>query len=252
MTVSIESLTERFGPALDVPKLGKCLAIPGSEFDPDWEVLLGDQGFEVIFETWDNHPMTVVPLKIHGDEGKKVEKTKVAIKGKSAQAGPDWGENEVTLLLERWEAMKELPKVHRAAMIAKMPEFVGRSANGILQKAYKLLKEKTSKEVKKSPESEVSVAAVPVKVDGADVLVDLVKNYQILSEANEKLNSAYVELRTKFEDLTADIEKKQENTIKWVVENYAESEELDAIQKQLAGHEHSEKSGKAMMPLEAS
>lgn len=167
MTVSIESLTERFGPALDVPKLGKCLAIPGSEFDPDWEVLLGDQGFEVIFETWDNHPMTVVPLKIHGNEVKKVE-------------------------------------------------------------------------------------AVPVKVEGADVLVDLVNNYQILSEGYESLSKAYVELRTKFEDLTADIEKKQENTIKWVVENYAESEELDAIQKQLAGHEHSEKSGKAMMPLEAS
>ena len=114
MTVSIESLTERFGPALDVPKLGKCLAIPGSEFDPDWEVLLGDQGFEVIFETWDNHPMTVVPLKIHGNEGKKVE-------------------------------------------------------------------------------------VVPVKVDGADVLVDLVKNYQILSEAYEKLNTAYVELTEDFE-----------------------------------------------------
>ena len=145
-----------------MPVLGKCLAIPGSEFDPDWEAELDDQGLQVIFETWDNHPMTVVPLKIHGDEVKKVE-------------------------------------------------------------------------------------AVPVKVDGADVLVDLVKNYQILSEANEKLNSAYVELKEDFEayaKMQSEIVEAHREDLKVLTAKCAK------LQKELAVHKHVV-SGEAMLPLEA-
>jgi hypothetical protein len=225
--VLIVELTEKFGPALDVPGIGKCLAVPGSEFDPDWEAELDDQGFTVLFETWDNHPMTVVPLKILGDkevqkmenkvemeekarvywspeedaflvelwksdltidqislsvaekfpirvgkavksrldrlktagkiqcrkhsgnEVKKMEKkNQVAGRGSGCRQGPDWTQAQTDLLTASWEQLKALPKEKRAQLLAKMPEFAGRSANSILQKAYKL---QTSKEAERSP-----------------------------------------------------------------------------------------------------
>lgn len=263
------------------------------------------------------------------NEVKEVEKKTVEVKKKSCQSGPDWGENEVTLLLERWEAMKELPKEHRAAMIARLPEFVGRSANGIYQKAYKL--QKASKEAKKSPEtSKVDdcsksapgtvnkcpatkvelvdadsnerildesksvdawqkavkadskpAAAEPEwngefgekcnlehdcivcdivecpgrkseglqksKVDGADVLVDLVKNYQILSEGYQSLSKAFVELKEDFEAyarLQSDITETHREELNALVAKCAK------LQNEVAEHKHVV-SGEAMMPLEA-
>ncbi len=86
--------------------------------------------------------------KHSGNEVKKMEK--IEVKGKNAQAGPDWSGGQVSLLLARWEDLNAMPKEKRAAEIAKMPEFAGRSANGILQKVYKL--QKASKEAERSLE----------------------------------------------------------------------------------------------------
>jgi hypothetical protein len=355
--VLIVELTEKFGPALDVPGIGKCLAVPGSEFDPDWEAELDDQGFTVLFETWDNHPMTVVPLKILGDkevqkmenkvemeekarvywspeedaflvelwksdltidqislsvaekfpirvgkavksrldrlktagkiqcrkhsgnEVKKMEKkNQVAGRGSGCRQGPDWTQAQTDLLTASWEQLKALPKEKRAQLLAKMPEFAGRSANSILQKAYKLQKPKASKEAERIPvEPEKAPAVVeaepkwngefgekcnlPIdcvdcdinecpgrkseRLKSAIVLVDLVKNYQILSEAYDSLNKAFVELKT-------DFEKKSDNLMKWAIDEFAENLEFEQFKQNLAKHKHAEKSGEAMLPLEAS
>jgi hypothetical protein len=91
--------------------------------------------------------------KHSGNEVKKMEKkNQVANKGSGCQKGPDWTQAQTDLLTASWEQLKALPKEKRAQLLAKMPEFAGRSANSILQKAYKL-QQKTSKEAERSPEA---------------------------------------------------------------------------------------------------
>jgi hypothetical protein len=102
-----EELAAKFGPLLDVPEFGMCLAISGELFDPDWEALLCDQGFTVLFETWDNHPMTVVPLKVLGNvEVKDVESTK----NKMNLHDPEvmWKPAEDAFLTELWNRQPKL------------------------------------------------------------------------------------------------------------------------------------------------
>jgi hypothetical protein len=61
--VSFEELKERFGPVQDVPKYGQCVVVQGPDFDPDWEVFLGDAGYSCVFDTFGGSPVVFVPLK---------------------------------------------------------------------------------------------------------------------------------------------------------------------------------------------
>jgi hypothetical protein len=61
--VTIEWLTEKFGPAVPVALFGECLVIPGSDFNPDWEADLGDQGYRCHFGSYENRAVTFVPTK---------------------------------------------------------------------------------------------------------------------------------------------------------------------------------------------
>ena len=70
--VSIEELKARFGPPLAVAPYGECLVVQGAEFDPDWEVYLGDEGYKCFFTDLDGHPVTLVRLKRVVPEGKVV------------------------------------------------------------------------------------------------------------------------------------------------------------------------------------
>ena len=240
--------------------------------------------------------------QVPGNEVKDMEnKYKVASRGSGCQKGPDWSESQVALLLARWEALEELPKEHRSAELAKMPEFAGRSANSILQKAYKLQKQKTSKEAKKHPDILEHVAAEinantsqhkvepadpdsneyidawnkAVKVesaggipgmydrnpsdpyvprqsnpdpdDDADVLLNLVKEVSVLREGYTSLIQVFAELQIKLRDL----EKENQKTLGVFANETASNEELAAVRKDLAVHEHA-RSGKTMIPLEAS
>ena len=273
MKVSIAELKEKFGPSHDVAPYGECIVVQGTEFNPDWEAELGDQGYKCHFGDLDGHAVTFVQLKKAVGEGKavyvpakmpevdsgasnrdrenwqpvedaflvslwnqgltipeitkKVEEKYPSRKGNSAnmrlkrlrlagkiqprqkrvsgnvevkevekaivkfgngcQKGPDWSDAQVELLLARWEALGELPKETRATELAKLPEFAGRSANSILQKAYKLLKKpKTSKEAKITLETENERSTGKVASDSTPATTELGPKWN--GEFGEKCN----------------------------------------------------------------
>jgi hypothetical protein len=70
--VTTEWLTEKFGPAVPVALFGECLVIPGSDFNPAWEVDLGDQGYRCHFGSYENRAVTFVPTKKAVAPGKVV------------------------------------------------------------------------------------------------------------------------------------------------------------------------------------
>jgi len=62
--ITIEELIARFGPTHVVAPWGECVVVQGTEFDPDWEVYLGDAGYCCHFDKLDDHPVVFVPLKV--------------------------------------------------------------------------------------------------------------------------------------------------------------------------------------------
>jgi hypothetical protein len=386
--VSIEKLTEKFGPSKDVKPWGSCLVVQGTEFDPDWEAELGDLGYRCHFGTLDQHAVTFVQLKktvapgksvyvppkptdpagaaaarvywsaqeddflielwksnltieeinlrvtekfpvrvgvaakhrltrlksagriqnrnVSGNEVKEMMKKETENKpkfGNGCQAGPDWSEKEVALLLERWDVLEEVSKKDKAAALAKLPEFNGRSPQSIYQKYFKL-QPKTSKEAKSIPETSkvddcsknaqgtldacpentpgildkqlISAPVEPadpdaneriiderksedawsktvevtpkIKIEDADVLLDLVAKTQLFSEVYDSLSTAYVKLRMDFEDyakLQSEIVEVHRRELTILTAKYA------VLQKEISRHKHAV-SGEAMLPLEAS
>jgi transposase-like protein len=60
--ITFEELAQRF-PIRNVAPYGACVVVPGVEFDPDWEVYLGDQGCRCIMTDLDGAPVTLVQRK---------------------------------------------------------------------------------------------------------------------------------------------------------------------------------------------
>jgi hypothetical protein len=56
-------LKMRFGPPIKVDPWGRCIIIQTSDFNPDWETMLADLGYECKFEKLDGYPVVYVPLK---------------------------------------------------------------------------------------------------------------------------------------------------------------------------------------------
>jgi hypothetical protein len=52
--------------------VGRCIVVPGAEFDPDWEVCLGDLGYTCVNSELDGYPVTFVVLQSE-PEAKLVE-----------------------------------------------------------------------------------------------------------------------------------------------------------------------------------
>jgi len=71
--ITFEELSQRF-PVKDVAPYGACVVVPGAEFDPDWEVALGDQGCHVRFTDLDGRPVTLVQRKDARSNESKGEK----------------------------------------------------------------------------------------------------------------------------------------------------------------------------------
>jgi hypothetical protein len=71
---SIEELKQDYGDTVTSMPLygGDCLVIPGTEFNPDWEAELGDQGFRCHFGSLNNRAVTFVQLKKAVAPGKVV------------------------------------------------------------------------------------------------------------------------------------------------------------------------------------
>lgn len=283
--VSVPELWAKFGPPKEVEPWGECIIIQGDEFDPDWEAELADQGYNCHEGIQDDYPVMYIQLtpaapkipefavssKVQSNEVKEMEKkVEVKVRGRGWKTGPDWTQAQIDLLTACWENLKELPKETRAAQLAKMPEFSGRSANAIYQKVFKLQASKDVKSIfqgEQFPAVKVDVCAenisvleeIPVeslpKIDGADAFIALVAKTQVLSEVYESHSKAYVDLRTQFENMqkammqlgmkveTTDAECRKHVTNLLTLVNRTS----DLIIK----HKHAV-SGEAMIPLEAS
>lgn len=302
----LQRLIEQF-PLATIEPYGSVIKIPGEAWEPDWEAelnavnevveeyseLRGDGPEKVAFvlvtltvgqTTWaqqlkkgERSDIVYVPKAdanvVIG--GEKVEKPEIK-RGSGCRRGPDWGLEQIALLSQLWEAKKSLPKEKRAAELAKMPEFTGRSANGILQKAYWLTgKPKTSKEAKSTPKTDspkwngefgekcnlpidcvdCDIVECPgniVECPGRDSEVprrneNIEQKLKILSDAYDTLSKSYVELRTNFEK-----EKKGvENLFEAVGRATSLSGEIDDLNAKLAKHKHAV-TGEVMLPMEAS
>lgn len=276
--ITLADLREKGYPVLEVKDLGVCFVVPGAEFDPDWDVYLGDLGYRCHETILDGHPVTLIQLKRAVPEGKSVyvppkapkiygneEEVKKVNENRSAQRGPDWSEAQTSLLLKLWESpeYKVFPKETRGLKLAKLPEFAGRSPNSILQKAYKMQKQKTSKEAKKSPEApEVESADADEKVvaEIADTIEKYVDNrleefFVKLNVDADKLTAQFKQLTQAHDELRLDFEayakingeiteahREELNTLK---------ASLDKLRKQLVNHKHA-LSGEAVVALGAS
>lgn len=72
--VSIEELKKNY-PTVNDQSKGKCIIVPGAEFNPDWQPELEDQGFECFDDFLDNRPVTFIQLKI--SESEKLKESKL-------------------------------------------------------------------------------------------------------------------------------------------------------------------------------
>jgi hypothetical protein len=69
--ISVELLRAKF-PVEKFTLYGECIVVPGIEFDPDWEVILVDQGYKCVNTDVDGVQVTLVRLKKPAAEGEKV------------------------------------------------------------------------------------------------------------------------------------------------------------------------------------
>jgi hypothetical protein len=141
--ISVDELKQRFGPSLSVAPYGECLVIQGSEFDPDWEADLGDQGFACHFGDLDGRPVTFVQLKkavapgkvvyvppatakqVQGNgEVKEVEKKVENEENKRV----NWQPEEDALLISLWNQGSSIPDI-AVKVEEKYPSRKGNSAN---------------------------------------------------------------------------------------------------------------------------
>jgi hypothetical protein len=60
--ITLEELKQKY-PVKDVAPYGSCIIVPGSEFNPDWEAELDDQGVKVFMTSLDQRPVTLVQVK---------------------------------------------------------------------------------------------------------------------------------------------------------------------------------------------
>jgi hypothetical protein len=199
--VSIDELKARFGPALNVAPFGECIVIQGDKFDPDWEVSLGDKGYTCHFTDFDGHAVTLIQLKKAVAEGKvvyvppkkpepavipevysndvEVKETEKVEKKVYALQGPRWTIAEKTELLKEYDRLvAEGKKYGSRIILAELPQFKGRSKNGIDLQLKHLLKKRRAKG---------EVAAVPQVEKVEDVeKVEAVEPVEAQSKPKEK------------------------------------------------------------------
>jgi len=60
--MSVEELRKQF-PVRQVTFYGECIVVPGTKFDPDWEAVLGDAGYNCINTDFEGKAVTLVRLR---------------------------------------------------------------------------------------------------------------------------------------------------------------------------------------------
>lgn len=149
--VDIEELKKQW-PTMTVAPYGECVVVPGREFDPDWEVSLGDEGHKCFNIDLDHRQVTLVQLEKKADQTDGLvfspERARSVVKrgrGSFLKAGGKlvpWKPEEDDLLLKEW------PRAHghveeKARALAEMwptKLFPKRSAKAIEIRYRKLLR----------------------------------------------------------------------------------------------------------------
>lgn len=158
-------------PLKEVAPYSFCIVVPGTEFDPDWEAELADKGYKCFNVDIDGKPVTLVRVvKTEKGSGEKtVYSPPIApIASMASTEGETlnprrWPEKEEKQLLERWNKVKGTAAERSAALA---PEFPGRTAQAIMQKAKKMRRERgLSRKYSKHSEKALEKASVHAPVD---------------------------------------------------------------------------------------
>jgi len=136
--VSLEELKQKFA-VRNVAPYGECIMVPGDEFDPDWEAVLGDQGYNCIETDIGGKRLMLVKLD---REDQDVEAPETKEKPVEEKKGPlanlqsrVWSKDDDERLLKR---MRELPGTIEQKCLQLTKDFKGRSPAAIHQKYVKL------------------------------------------------------------------------------------------------------------------
>lgn len=152
--ITVEELMQKW-PRENISPYGDCIVIPGAEFDPDWEVFLGEQGYRCINTDHQGRKVTLVKLKQvklippqPRTEPEPEVKTKPENEMLPSSAEFPWSDEDEQRLIKR---MGEVDGTvyQRAEILA--PEFQGRSVIALRIKFYKLTGLKGSSKRKARP-----------------------------------------------------------------------------------------------------
>jgi hypothetical protein len=121
--ITVEELKSKFA-VRDVALYGKCIVVPGDEFDSDWEAELDEQGYSIIETDFGDpaKPVTLVKLKsqMKADSSKEVyhpEPNALPQKRKQPVApwlNPEsrWKPEEDQLIISLWDQKHNVPEIH--------------------------------------------------------------------------------------------------------------------------------------------
>jgi hypothetical protein len=135
-TKILEDLRQKF-PVNDVAPYGECIIVPGDKFNPDWEAVLGEEGYNCIQTDIAGKPFMLVKLEREDAEGletkeKPVEEKKGPLANLQSRV---WSKDDDERLLKR---MRELPGTIEQKCLQLTKDFKGRSPAAIHQKYVKL------------------------------------------------------------------------------------------------------------------
>lgn len=256
--VSVDELKQKYA-VMKVPPYGDCIIIPGEEFDPDWDVFLGDQGYNCYETILDEHPVTLVQLKhtrsIAAEKKDPAPAAAGATQKKRFVHGKTWEAPEDKLLIALWEVKPQLsfPKLtekFRAQFPDRSP---GSITNHVwsLQQAGKIKPRFTIKRAKPGKNTPVAKSEknieAPSKVEEVKPDLELaLVNLTLETKAQiDSINEAYIELKNEFFGIKTGVSKLANAVVKLQAK-------VAELERALVEHKHADKTGEAMQPLEAS
>lgn len=158
MVIEIEELKQRFPDIRDIKPYGWCVVVPGSQFDPDWEFQLEDQGYKVFMVDLDRKPVALVSCVKKNAEGERVslkgtptreerqkgngvstpESSPKGVHGlKPGNKIVPWTESDLARLMQEWPRARGDVE-EKAEALTKL--FPGRTATAIKLRYLKQLK----------------------------------------------------------------------------------------------------------------
>ncbi len=125
--ITIDELKAKGFCIMTVKDYGRCIIVPGAEFNPDWELSLTEQGYKCINDTLDNQPVTFVQLK------NEPKRKGIGKKRGGNQRGHNWTEPEDQKIKELMAAASVKHKTYHDQANSILAEFPGRTICSLVQ-----------------------------------------------------------------------------------------------------------------------